>query len=147
MPTNIPIGLPYPYPPNDPLTTSRPKDALTPLLLVGSTTLAMSLELLDFAPFFRIIDAHSLWHLSTIPLAVAWWTFLATDAVELEGSMLQGRGVTNVASDEKMPLTGGNGDTKSPNIPGYAQLSPGMSLGRNKSPRRSGLGEKGERGD
>lgn len=44
------------------------------------TIAAMSLEVLDFAPLGRIIDAHSLWHAATIPLGEAWWRFLETDA-------------------------------------------------------------------
>jgi hypothetical protein len=35
-------------------------------------TAAASLELLDFPPFFGLFDAHSLWHLVTIPLGFLW---------------------------------------------------------------------------
>lgn len=146
---NYSLGLPYPYPPNDPLTTARPKDAATPISLVALTTLAMSFELLDFAPLFRMMDAHSLWHASTIPLAIAWWTFLCSDAVEVEGTMLGARGVSSVGVgvDEKMPLSGGS---QTPGTPSYAQLAAGVGVqkGRSKSPGRSpGRGEKGERVD
>jgi hypothetical protein len=37
-----------------------------PGFVVAWVMLAMSLELFDFAPFLRIMDAHSLWHLGTI---------------------------------------------------------------------------------
>lgn len=33
----------------------------------------LMLELLDFPPFFWTIDAHSLWHLGTIPLPFLWY--------------------------------------------------------------------------
>ncbi|CAD6566169.1 MAG: hypothetical protein TREMPRED_002296 [Tremellales sp. Tagirdzhanova-0007] len=156
------IAWPYPYPPNDPLTSPRPKDSATPISLVVLTTAAMSLELLDFAPLFRMMDAHSLWHASTIPLAIAWWTFLCSDAVELEGALLASRGVTNVALDEKMQLSGGGGgggdgsggpvqQQQMPSTPNFAQLAAGSGIGlRNKSPGRSpkiGVGNSGDKGE
>lgn len=52
-----------------------------PAYLVVMLTLAMSLELLDFPPLLYIIDAHSLWHLATIPITAWWYTFLCRDAV------------------------------------------------------------------
>lgn len=42
-------------------------------------SLAMCLELFDFPPLFRVFDAHSLWHLSTIPLSIVWYKFLMQD--------------------------------------------------------------------
>ncbi|CAO0789223.1 unnamed protein product [Mucor circinelloides] len=42
-------------------------------------SLAMCLELFDFPPLFRVFDAHSLWHLSTIPLSIVWYKFLLQD--------------------------------------------------------------------
>ncbi|KAF9916662.1 hypothetical protein BX616_003159 [Lobosporangium transversale] len=42
-------------------------------------TLAMSLEVLDFAPLWGILDAHSLWHAATIPLIPIWYRFLLRD--------------------------------------------------------------------
>jgi hypothetical protein len=77
---------------------------MTPLALVIVTTMAMMLELLDFAPFARIIDAHSLWHAATIPIALGWWTFLCNDAIELEGS-LSGKPATVV--DPVAPMLDG----------------------------------------
>ncbi|EIW73093.1 hypothetical protein TREMEDRAFT_22163, partial [Tremella mesenterica DSM 1558] len=96
------ISWPRPYLSRDPLERPLPHDALTPVILVGLTLLSMSLELLDFAPFFRMVDAHSLWHAATIPLMMGWWSFLCGDAIELEGSQMQARGI-NIGS-EKMPL-------------------------------------------
>ncbi|KAI8979218.1 Per1-like-domain-containing protein [Mycotypha africana] len=42
-------------------------------------SLAASLELFDFPPIWRTFDAHSLWHLSTIPLTALWYMFLMED--------------------------------------------------------------------
>ncbi|KAF9922624.1 hypothetical protein FBU30_007253 [Linnemannia zychae] len=41
---------------------------------------AMCLEILDFAPLWGIIDAHSLWHAATITLIPMWYRFLITDS-------------------------------------------------------------------
>jgi len=91
-----------------------------------------------------MIDAHSLWHASTIPLTIAWWTFLTTDAIELEGSLLNFRGVTIVSADEKMPLSGGggvglNGQVLPASTPGYVSLAAGVGMDRSRgsSPGRS----------
>ncbi|KAI0263786.1 Per1-like protein [Gloeopeniophorella convolvens] len=46
------------------------------LLLCAAT----ALELLDFPAWRRAVDAHALWHLATVPLAVLWWDFLIVDA-------------------------------------------------------------------
>ncbi|OCF42841.1 hypothetical protein I317_03318 [Kwoniella heveanensis CBS 569] len=139
------IGFPKPYPPNPPLTTQpRPKEAATPLILVCLTTGAMAFELLDFAPVFRVIDAHSLWHAATIPLTIAWWHFLVEDSIALEGSLLNARGVSGVGlQGDQKPLTGdgggglsastasgaaGQGDgqsVNSPRTPNFAQLAAG----------------------
>lgn len=48
------------------------------------TIAAMALELLDFPPIGRVLDAHAAWHVATIPLAAAWWAFLIPDALEME---------------------------------------------------------------
>ena len=41
--------------------------------------LAGSLEIFDFSPIFDLFDAHSIWHLCTIPIAMIWWKFLAIE--------------------------------------------------------------------
>lgn len=51
-----------------------------PALAVAATMVAMSLELLDFPPWRRVLDAHSLWHLATAPIVVFWYEFLVQDA-------------------------------------------------------------------
>jgi hypothetical protein len=43
-----------------------------PGLIVAWIMLAMSLELLDFPPWWGLLDAHSLWHLGTV-VPTAWW--------------------------------------------------------------------------
>ncbi|TIB01120.1 hypothetical protein E3P96_02462 [Wallemia ichthyophaga] len=52
----------------------------TPVALVALTMVALSLELLEFVPIGRSLDAHALWHAATAPLAVWWWSWLVTDA-------------------------------------------------------------------
>jgi len=58
----------------------RPAHASTAALTVALTTAATALELFDFPPWGRVLDAHALWHLATAPLAVLWYDFLLTDA-------------------------------------------------------------------
>ncbi|CAE8713892.1 unnamed protein product [Polarella glacialis] len=38
-----------------------------PLVILGPAV-ALPLELLDFPPFWGLVDAHSLWHLCTVPV-------------------------------------------------------------------------------
>jgi hypothetical protein len=49
-------------------------------IFVALTIAATSLELLDFPPWQRTIDAHSLWHLSTAPIIPYWYSFLIEDS-------------------------------------------------------------------
>ncbi|XP_061375086.1 uncharacterized protein LOC133317250 isoform X1 [Gastrolobium bilobum] len=42
--------------------------------------LAMLLEIYDFPPYQGLIDAHALWHATTIPLTYLWWSFIKDDA-------------------------------------------------------------------
>lgn len=64
---------------------------LLPLLLLPSLT---ALELLDFAPVgpfgLRLLDAHALWHLSTIPVVRLWYAFLRRDLSWFEGGETSG---------------------------------------------------------
>ena len=41
--------------------------------------IAMLNELYDYAPWFDIFDAHSIWHGSTIPLGFLFWSFVYDD--------------------------------------------------------------------
>ncbi|KAL2271278.1 hypothetical protein VTJ83DRAFT_649 [Remersonia thermophila] len=54
--------------------------ALWPVGVVVWVLVAMSLELFDFPPLWAALDAHSLWHLGTIPPAVVFYHFLVKDA-------------------------------------------------------------------
>ena len=60
----------------------RPVFAYKPAFLVASTTAALGLELFDFPPWRRTIDAHSLWHLATAPIAFYWYEFVIEDALD-----------------------------------------------------------------
>ncbi|ELU43556.1 PER1 protein [Rhizoctonia solani AG-1 IA] len=60
----------------------RPSFSLQPALFVLLTTLATSLELFDFPPWYRTVDAHALWHLATVPIAPLWYDFLVKDALD-----------------------------------------------------------------
>lgn len=42
--------------------------------------LAMLLEIYDFPPYQEVVDAHALWHATTIPLTYVWWSFIRDDA-------------------------------------------------------------------
>ena len=52
------------------------KNAAIAVLLLNVTVL---LELLDFEPIFGIFDSHSLWHLSTAPIHLVWYSFVIKD--------------------------------------------------------------------
>uniref|UniRef100_A0A8D1WDY7 Post-GPI attachment to proteins factor 3 n=1 Tax=Sus scrofa TaxID=9823 RepID=A0A8D1WDY7_PIG len=41
------------------------------------------LELLDFPPLFWVLDAHAIWHISTIPVHVLFFSFLEDDSLYL----------------------------------------------------------------
>lgn len=73
-----------------------PSYAWKPAALVIGMTLATSLELWDFPPWWFTIDAHSLWHLSTVPLAWWWYKFIAEDAADsgwTSGRVPMGKGL------------------------------------------------------
>ncbi|CAG8440422.1 5079_t:CDS:1 [Ambispora leptoticha] len=59
---------------------NRPDDAWKPLAAVIYVTMAMCLEIFDFPPVWGVLDAHALWHASTIPLSGFWYEFLIKDA-------------------------------------------------------------------
>jgi post-GPI attachment to proteins factor 3 len=62
--------------------TYRPWYASQAARGVALSTAATFLELFDFPPWWRTVDAHSLWHLATVPLAVLWYDFLINDALD-----------------------------------------------------------------
>lgn len=51
-----------------------------PGMIVAWVVLAMSLEVLDFPPIGRFVDAHSLWHLLTVGPTIWWYRFLIKDS-------------------------------------------------------------------
>lgn len=67
-----------------PSTTKKAQRRLR--LIVLLLTLAASLELLDFAPILRALDAHALWHLSTVPIAAMWYDWIIEDSQECVSS-------------------------------------------------------------
>lgn len=72
--------------------THRPRFAWKAAAVVGLTTVASALELFDFPPWRRVLDAHALWHAATAPLAVTWYWFLVEDALDEGWSDAKGKG-------------------------------------------------------
>lgn len=58
----------------------RPDYAYKAGVFVALTTAATALELFDFPAWGRVIDAHALWHLSTVSIAMFWYDFLVEDS-------------------------------------------------------------------
>lgn len=42
--------------------------------------LSLLIELIDFPPYWEMVDSSALWHASTLPLAHIWWSFVKDDA-------------------------------------------------------------------
>ncbi|XP_017886703.1 post-GPI attachment to proteins factor 3 isoform X1 [Ceratina calcarata] len=61
----------------------RNRKRLSYIYLIGwfnvLTVLVTILEVADFAPIFWVFDAHSLWHASTVPLAILIYRFMMAD--------------------------------------------------------------------
>lgn len=90
------------------------------LWLVLLSFCAPGLELFDFPPILRLIDAHALWHLVTVPITLFWYHWLAADAYEcvvgahwrlaqtghtvVQGER-SGAGFPPLTDDEHLPLT------------------------------------------
>lgn len=51
-------------------------------LILALMSASVLLELLDFPPILRILDAHALWHLATVPITQMWYEWLVNDAQE-----------------------------------------------------------------
>ncbi|TFK22673.1 Per1-like protein [Coprinopsis marcescibilis] len=60
----------------------RPSFVGKAAVFVVLTTAATCLELFDFPAWARVIDAHSLWHAATAPMAYFWYNFLVQDALD-----------------------------------------------------------------
>lgn len=86
------LSKPSPFLAVHPSTSTKPTRAphshlpLLPVLLLPALT---ALELLDFAPIgpfgLRMLDAHALWHLSTVAVVRMWYGFLEKDLRWVEG--------------------------------------------------------------
>jgi hypothetical protein len=70
-----------------------PSHVWRPALILVALSSLTALELLDFPAIGRALDAHALWHLSTVPIAGLWYHFLEDDAEWL---------ATQRASDRKL---------------------------------------------
>lgn len=70
------------------LKNYRPAFVNKAFVFVLLTTAATALELFDFPPWRFVIDAHALWHLSTVPITKFWYDFLVEDALD-DGWRLQ----------------------------------------------------------
>ncbi|KAH0859201.1 hypothetical protein HID58_087462, partial [Brassica napus] len=46
-------------------------------------------EIYDFPPYGGYFDAHSIWHLATVPLTILWWSFIRDDAEFRTSSLLK----------------------------------------------------------
>ncbi|KAH0704409.1 hypothetical protein KY290_017928 [Solanum tuberosum] len=49
------------------------------VVVIGGA-LAALLEIYDFPPYRGFVDAHALWHATTIPLTYLWWSFVQDDS-------------------------------------------------------------------
>eukprot|EP00887_Chlorella_sp_A99_P003462 scaffold7.g3462.t1 len=49
------------------------------LAFILSVNSFMLLEVLDFPPLWEVLDAHALWHLATMPVALLWYQFAIAD--------------------------------------------------------------------
>ncbi|KAJ6606174.1 Per1-like protein [Mycena vulgaris] len=76
LPASISVFRRFPSRPK----SYRPAFVTKAGVFVALTTAASALELFDFPPIARVIDAHSLWHLATAPIAMMWYDFLVQDA-------------------------------------------------------------------
>lgn len=63
-----------------PSSHAKPRRRLQ--LILALMTASVLLELLDFPPVLRIVDAHALWHLATVPITSMWYDWLVADAQE-----------------------------------------------------------------
>lgn len=57
--------------------------SLYPMFLGMIVIMGMALEIFDFPPIMKLVDAHSLWHLVTIiPVTFGWYEWLIWDGLE-----------------------------------------------------------------
>jgi len=58
-------------------------------VVVIASGLAMLLEIYDFPSYGGYFDAHSIWHLVTVPLTILWWSFIRDDIEFRTSSLLK----------------------------------------------------------
>ncbi|CAL1405057.1 unnamed protein product [Linum trigynum] len=58
------------------------------VVLVGGS-LSMLVEVYDFPPLGRYVDARAIWHVAAIPLGYIWWSFVRDDAEFRTSSLLK----------------------------------------------------------
>ncbi|KAL3834499.1 hypothetical protein ACJIZ3_009235 [Penstemon smallii] len=58
-------------------------------IVVLGSALAMLLEIYDFPPYQGLLDAHALWHATTIPLTYLWWSFVRDDSEFRTSSLIK----------------------------------------------------------
>ncbi|XP_051123049.1 uncharacterized protein LOC127245932 isoform X2 [Andrographis paniculata] len=50
-------------------------------MVVLGGALALLLEICDFPPYWGLVDAHAVWHATTVPATYLWWSFVRDDSV------------------------------------------------------------------
>ena len=60
---------------------TRPPHGNEILIAYGCLMAGMLFELFDFPPLFLVLDAHAVWHLSTIPTTYLFYSFFIKDAM------------------------------------------------------------------
>jgi hypothetical protein len=72
-----PVSAPLSPPPSSNRKSKRQLQKIILFLILASC-----LEVFDFPPIGRALDAHALWHAATVPLAALWYQWLVEDARE-----------------------------------------------------------------
>ncbi|WFD33311.1 hypothetical protein MCUN1_000124 [Malassezia cuniculi] len=112
-------GVAHEEPEGHVMPSTGPEQRKKLIILIAAMFAAPALELFDFPPIWRTLDAHALWHLSTVPLTSLWYRWLATDAQECVSlrwwrvprsgrashSVLPAGGQTTVVADANEMLT------------------------------------------
>ncbi|KAH9621117.1 hypothetical protein KSS87_008382 [Heliosperma pusillum] len=60
-------------------TTQHPSRWKLRVVVFGGA-LSMLLWIYDFPPYWGFVDAHAVWHATSIPLSYLWWSFIKDDA-------------------------------------------------------------------
>ncbi|CAF1967256.1 unnamed protein product [Brassica napus] len=68
---------------------SAPVPALVTTHILYINFYKLDYEIYDFPPYEGYFDAHSIWHLATVPLTILWWSFIRDDAEFRTSSLLK----------------------------------------------------------